>query len=199
MLAAACLIAFSGIMHAENQILARVKFSAPNGDQKQAGVWVDGQYVGFVKELKHDKKLLLMPGKHQIVVRQAWYRDQVEDLILEPGETRKVKLNMARDPGRRAAPDAAELKITAFPIRAAVFIDEQFAGHVDEFNGAGEGVLLTPGQHHIRIALPGYQPFESTINLRPKQKMNIKTALMYGSVLESGKQVVQENHGHGSE
>ena len=42
----------------QNQILSEIKFDGSNKDEKTAGVWVDGQYVGFVKELKHDKKLL---------------------------------------------------------------------------------------------------------------------------------------------
>jgi hypothetical protein len=199
LLAAVWLFALAGVLHAENQILAQVKFDANGGDEKKAGVWVDGQYVGFVKELKRDKKLYLLPGKHQIVVRQAWYADQVEDVVLEPGEVRKINLKMLKEQQARAPQGAAELKIKAFPLRAAVFIDEQFTGHVDEFDSAGQGILLTPGEHHVRIALPGYQPFETVVNLRPYQKMKIQTSLMYGSVTESGPQVVQEARGRGSE
>ena len=49
--------------------------------EKTAGVWVDGQYVGFVKELTGDKKITLLPGKHEVLVRQAWYKDYVENVV----------------------------------------------------------------------------------------------------------------------
>ncbi len=187
-----------GVLHAENQILAQVKFDASGGDEKKAGVWVDGQYVGFVKELKGDKKLLLLPGKHEISVRQAWYRDFNQQVLLEPGEIRRIRLTMVKESGKQTPVGAAELKIEAVPDRAAVFVDGQFAGTVDEFNGVGQGLLLTPGAHNLRIALPGYQPFETTMSLRPDQKMKIKTALMTGSITEAGA-LVNEKRGHGSE
>jgi hypothetical protein len=176
----------------QNEILAQVKFDGARGDEKTAGVWVDGQYVGFVKELKHEKKLLLMPGRHEIVVKQAWYTDFRQEVMLDPGKTYTIALNMQKT-AVQAPRDAAQLRIVAYPERAAVFIDEQFTGHVDEFNGAGQGILLTPGEHKIRIALPGYQPFESTVSLLPKQKMKVETHLMTGSINEAGALVSQEN------
>jgi len=85
-----------------------------------------------------------------------------------------------------------ELKISATPTRAAVFVDEQFAGHVDEFDGVGQAMLLTPGQHRVRLALPGYLPFETTVDLRPHQKLKIETALVKGSITEAGSLVIQK-------
>lgn len=175
----------------QNEILARIKFEGASGDEKTAGVWVDGQYVGFVKELKHQKKLLLLPGKHEILVKQAWYSDHRQQVMLNPGVTYTIKLDMHKDPVQ-IPQEAAQLKIVAYPIRAAVFIDEQFIGHVNEFNGPGQGILLTPGAHKVRIALPGYQPFETTVNLLPRQKMKVETHLMTGSISEAGALVSQQ-------
>jgi hypothetical protein len=46
---------------AENKLLAEVQFVAHNSAEKTAGVWVDGQYIGYVKELNGDKKIMLLP------------------------------------------------------------------------------------------------------------------------------------------
>jgi PEGA domain len=179
------------LLHAENGVLAELRFVAHGTAEKTAGVWVDGQYVGYVKELNGDKKMLLLPGKHEIVVRQPWWKDYVEQAVLEPGEVHVIKLSLAKD-GRAPSKSAtAELKISATPVRAAVFVDDQFAGHVDEFNGVGKAMLLTPGQHHVRIALPGYLPFETVVDLRPHQKLRIQTALVKGSITEAGSLVSQ--------
>src|ERR1700758_3717672 len=89
-LGAACLL------YAENRVLAEVRFVAHNSAEKTAGVWVDGQYLGYVKELNGDKKMLLLPGKHEIVVRQAWYRDYVDDEVFEPGEVHTIDLALAK-------------------------------------------------------------------------------------------------------
>ena len=173
-------------VHAENRVLAEVQFVAHNGAEKTAGVWVDGQYVGYVKELNGDRKLLILPGKHEIVVRQAWYKDYVDQAVLEPGEVHVVKLSLLRDTRIPPKDATAELRISATPVRAVVFVDEQFAGHVDEFDGLGKAMLLTPGQHRVRIALPGYLPFETTVDLRPWQKLKIQTELVKGSITEAG-------------
>src|SRR5947207_15698526 len=107
-----------------------MRFMAQNGAEKKAGVWVDGQYVGFVKELNGDKKMLLLPGKHEIVVRQAWYQDYVEQALLEPGEIHTIKLAMAKESHVATAGATSEQKIYATPSRGCVCVDEQFAEHV---------------------------------------------------------------------
>jgi len=72
----------------------------------------------------------------------------------------------------------ATVKIAVSPSRAAVFLDGPFVGHVGEFEGAGRGMLVAPGAHQIRIALPGYQTFETDINPIANQKVEIKTELV---------------------
>lgn len=188
--AAVCLLPIASLAE-KNEILARIQFEGASGDEKTAGVWVDGQYVGFVKELKHEKKLLLLPGKHEIVVKQAWYTEHRQEVMLNPGVTYTIKLDMHKE-AVQAPQDAAELRIVAYPERAAVFVDEQFTGHVDEFNSVGQGILLTPGEHKIRIALPGYQPFETTVNLLARQKMKVETHLMTGNISDAGALVSQQ-------
>jgi PEGA domain-containing protein len=180
-----CMVA-AGLLHAENRLLSEVRFVAHNSAEKTAGVWVDGQYLGYVKELTGDKKMLLLPGKHEIVVRQPWYKDYVDNAVLEPGELHTVELSLSKDARTPPKDATGELKIATTPERAAVFVDQQFAGHAEEFDGHGRAMLLTPGQHHVRIALPGYLPFETTVNLRPYQKLKIKTELVRGSIIEAG-------------
>jgi PEGA domain len=176
----------------ENKVLAELRLIPHGGADKTAGVWVDGQYVGYVKELKGDKKVLLMPGRHKIVVRQPWYKEYVEDTLLQPGELHTVTISLVRNGRTLPVPATAELKISATPARAAVFVDNQFTGHVDEFDGPGQAILLIPGQHRLRIALPGYLPFDHTVDLRPNQKLRIQTALVKGSITEAGSLVTNK-------
>ena len=41
-------------LRAENKVLAELRFFPSHRADKTAGVWVDGQYMGYVKELKGD-------------------------------------------------------------------------------------------------------------------------------------------------
>jgi hypothetical protein len=185
------IMVFVGAVSAEDRVQSELKFVAHNKAEKTAGVWVDGQYVGFVKELTGDKKIVLLPGKHDVLVRQAWYKDYVEQVILEPGQTSVVNVSLARDEHPTAGAATGELKISATPSRAAVFVDNQFAGHVDEFDGVGKAMLLTPGRHSVRVALPGYLPFDTVVDLRPHQKLKIQTDLVKGSITDAGSLVNQ--------
>jgi len=181
-----------GVVCAEDRVQSELRFAAHSKDEKTAGVWVDGQYVGFVKELVGDKKLMLLPGKHEIVIRQAWYNEFVTEVILEPGKTHEVNVELVKSVRLPTKDATGELKIAATPSRAAVFVDGQYAGHVDEFDGVGKAMLLTPGQHHLHIALPGYLPFDTTVDLRPQQKLKIQTDLVKGSITEAGSKVSKQ-------
>jgi archaellum component FlaG (FlaF/FlaG flagellin family) len=177
------------VVCAQAQVQSELRFAAHSKDEKTARVWIDGQYVGSVKEFSGDKKLKLLPGKHEIVIRQAWYNEFVTEVVLEPGHTHEVNVNLVKSARLPTKDATGELKIAATPSRAAVFVDGQYAGHVDEFDGVGKAMLLTPGQHRLHIALPGYLPFDTMVDLRPQQKLKIQTDLVKGSITEAGSQV----------
>jgi len=177
------------VMSAAERVQSELRFAAHTKDEKTAGVWVDGQYVGFVKELEGNNKLKLLPGKHEIVIRQAWYDEFVRQIVLEPGQTQEVNVTLVKSARLPTKDATGELKIAATPSRAAVFVDGQYAGYVDQFDGVGKAMLLTPGQHHLRIALPGYLPFDTMVDLRAQQKLKIQTDLVKGSITGAGPQV----------
>ena len=68
--------------------------------EKTSGVWIDGQYVGYVGELKDDKKVLLLPGEHEISVRHSGYTDFTEKVVVEPGKRIVVPVIMQKDSRR---------------------------------------------------------------------------------------------------
>jgi hypothetical protein len=163
-----------------NKILGEVRFQPESGAAKTAGVWVDGKYVGYLKELKGSKKLLLLPGEHEISVREAGYQSLEQTISVEPNTLQTLRISMAKDPRAQYPSVTAEVKLAIDPDRAAVFVDDQFAGHAREFGGAGRAMLLGPGKHHIKITLPGYQSFDTEIEVRANQKYDIKTQLPKG-------------------
>ena len=180
------LVSFStSRIHAqENQVLGEVQFDGQTNVEKTSGVWVDGEYVGYVKELKGSKKILLLPGEHVISVRQNGYQDFVQTVVLQPGQTQVVRVTMdkAATGPMPADDELATIRIDVNPSRAAVFVDERFVGHVGEFGGVGKSMLVVPGAHRIRIALPGYETFETDINPRPRQKVEVETDLVKSEI-----------------
>jgi PEGA domain len=164
--------------HAENKVMGEIQFEGKSKVEKSSGVWVDGQYVGYLKELKGAKQVLLLPGEHTISVRQNGYQDFTQQVLVRPGEKQVVYVVMSKAPTGAMPTLWSEVKIEVNPSRAAVFLDGRFVGHVAEFEGTWHSLLIAPGDHKIKIALPGFQTFETEINPSPKQKVEVKTNLL---------------------
>ena len=168
-----------------NQVMGQVEFVGKTKAEKTAGVWVDGQYVGFVNELKGDKKVLLLPGEHTISARQTGYIELTQKIVTEPGKRTILTITLEKDPKAQFSASNAQVKLKVTPERAAVFVDGQFAGTANQFQGVGRAMLIAPGKHHIKIGLVGYQPFETDVTLSPNQKFTIKTELVEGGTLQA--------------
>ena len=164
-------------IHADNKVLGEVEFHAENKAAESSGVWVDGQYVGYVNELKGNKKVLLLPGEHQISIRQSGYLDFNEKIAVAPGKKIVLPVTMQKDSRAKSSAVKSQIKLKVKPDRAAVFLDGAFAGTVREFNGWGQAMLVNPGRHHLKIDLTGYVPFDTDVNLLPYQKITIETNL----------------------
>jgi PEGA domain len=183
----------AGQASAQNQVMGEVKFEGTTKVEKDAGVWVDGGYVGYLKELKGNKKIMLLPGEHEIVVRQSGYDDFVKKVIVEPGQTQIVNAVLLKSP-RATAPDiTATLKLNIEPKRAAVFLDDKFVGHASEFGGKFRSMLISPGKHRIKVELPGYRTYDTEINLLAGQKTEVKTVLVQGSIEQAGPLIKKPN------
>jgi hypothetical protein len=165
-----------------SEVMGEVRFDGNTQLDRDSGVWIDGNYVGYVKELKGKKKVLLLPGKHQIAVRQAGYTDFTRELTIEPGQTQEVLVSMQMLPGAKTPAVTSELKLTIHPKRAAVFLDGNYVGHASELGGKFHALEVSPGKHRIKVELPGYRTFETEVNVIVGQKSEVKTELVKGSI-----------------
>jgi len=174
-----------------SQVMGEVRFDGDTQLDRDSGVWIDGNYVGYVKELKGKKKVLLLPGKHQIAVRQAGYTDFTRELVIEPGQVQEVQVAMQLLPGAKSPEVTSELKVTVHPKRAAVFLDGRYVGHASELGGKFHSLLVGPGKHRIKIELPGYRTFETDVSIVEGQKSEVKTELVKGSIEQAGSEIKQ--------
>ena len=170
---------------AQNRIMGEVQFSGDSKVERDAGVWVDGDYVVYLKELRGSKKVLLLPGEHEISVRQSGYDNFEQKIIVEPGQTQIVRVLMLKSQRAYSPASTATLKLTVQPDRAAVFLDDKFVGHAGEFGGKFHSMLISPGKHRIKVELPGYRTYETEVNLLVGQKAEVKTELVKGSIQQA--------------
>jgi len=181
------LVATSGTrtVSAQNKVVGELEFEGKTKLERDSGVWIDGNYVGYLKELKGSKKVTLLPGQHEVVVRQSGYQDYVAKIVVEPGQKRLVSVTMHLAPRASVPEITSTLKLKIKPKRAAVFLDEKFVGHAADFGGAFRSMKISPGKHRIRVELPGYRTFDTEINLLANQESEVKTELVPGSIQQN--------------
>jgi len=166
---------------AQNQQPGEVRFAADNEQERDSGVWIDGKYYGYVKELKGDKKVLLPPGEHEISIRSDGYRDLVKKILVEPGQPQTIDVVMQENPKAiYPGDDAAELRLDIQPKRAAVFLDDAYVGHGGDFGGRFHSMLVAPGKHRLKVTLSGYRSYEMEINPVASEKSRMKIVLEKG-------------------
>lgn len=164
--------------NAENKVLGELQLEGTSKVEKTSGVWIDGQYLGYLDELKGSKKILLLPGTHKLSVRQNGYQEFTRDVTLQPGEKQSVTVTMVKAQGYVMPAVTSEIKMSVNPDRAAVFLDGQYIGHAGEFGGIAKSLIVAPGHRKISISLPGYNTFSTEFDLAPNQKFVLKTDLV---------------------
>jgi hypothetical protein len=170
--------AHTGTYGQETPKLGEVRFTADTQEQRDSGVWIDGKYAGYVKELKGNRKVMLPPGEHEISFRQAGYKDFTKKIVVEPDQIQSIAVVLEPDakltyPGS----NAAELRMDITPKRAAVFVDDAYMGHGGDFGGRFHSMLVSPGKHHLKVTLNGYLPYETDIDQLASSKSQMKIVL----------------------
>ena len=117
-----CALLLHASMYAENDVMGEIQFEGKSHVEKTSGVWVDGGYVGYLKELKGSKKVLLLPGEHIISVRQDGYQDFTERIVVQPGLKQLVRVAMEKAPTGPLPRVSATVKIAKRRKKAQHFV-----------------------------------------------------------------------------
>ena len=71
-----------------------------------------------------------------------------------------------------------EVRLQVMPRDAEVYVDGNFAGIVDDFDGSFQGLRLEEGTYRIEIIAPGYEPLEFDVQIQPGRKINYRGTLL---------------------
>ena len=182
-----CIAVPSPIHGQQSAKMGEVRFTADNQDERDAGVWIDGKYAGYVKELKGDRKVMLPAGEHEISIRQAGFKDLTKKVTIDPDQIETVAVVLEENPKLTyPGSNAAELRLDIRPKRAAVFVDDGYMGHGSDFGGRFHSMLVSPGKHRLKVTLDGYQTYETDIDPAANSKSQMTINLDKGGDKPSG-------------
>jgi hypothetical protein len=120
----------------------------------RAGLFVDGRYFGPAARYGSARKYLMTPGKHEVRLVDPRYEESTATVDIAPGKT--ATISEALTPKPAPTPPFATLKVICSPMKlAAVMLNDHYAGHVAEFDGAGQGLQVSPGTYQVRIDVAG--------------------------------------------
>jgi hypothetical protein len=170
---------------AANPLQGEVELEAASKIERNAGLWLDGQYVGFVKDLAGNGKLVLMPGEHELTFKLIGYADVTSTIDVEPGSRTSYRVALRPKSGTTYPDESetAQVRISVKPEEAALFVNDSYVGHIDQFDGR-RGMRLSAGTYRLTIALPGYEAFTTELSVSAGQSYEIKTELPKGSLDE---------------
>lgn len=147
------------------------------GGPTGAGLFVDGKYIGPAGQFSVPEKYEVQPGEHEIALKDPRYEDYSSKVSVQPGKTTKIhyKLKKLAPPngpfGRvRFGGDGEEsfMSVTAGDT-GPVYVNDKFAGFIDELNNAGGGMLIPPGTYTIRAESQKYGAITKTVTVEANE------------------------------
>jgi len=157
-------IALSLLIGAAIPAAAQTGHIVAKGKPGDAGVFVDGKYLGPASRFTVPEKYDVEPGEREITIKDPRYEDFTTKVTVAPKKKATVKYTLKPVPPAqgpfgllRLGGDGQESFMSvAAGDTGAVYINDKFYGYVDELNNKGSGLLLPVGKYRLRVDSPAY-------------------------------------------
>jgi hypothetical protein len=138
----------------------------------RAGVFVDGKYVGPAGNFGFARTYTLPAGQHQILLTEPRYKDVTTTVTITAGKTTKMTDKLEKLP-----PPQGPFGIlrTIHPDKfAAVYVNNKYYGHVDEFSNFAQGLEIPVGEYEVRIVPVTGQEHTEKVKIQANQTTIVK-------------------------
>jgi hypothetical protein len=138
----------------------------------RAGVFIDGKYVGPAANFKVPHTYDVAAGEHEVRLVEPRYQEIVKKVTIENGKKTVLKETMTALP--LAKPPFGKLRIENSDHFAAVYVNGQFMGHVDEFSNFAQALLLNPGTYEVKIVPLKGSPVTQSVTIEADKTVIVK-------------------------
>jgi len=138
----------------------------------RAGVFVDGKYVGPAANFKVARTYEVAAGEHEVKLADPRYQEIVTKVTISPGKKTVLKETMMALPP--AKPPFGKLRVENADHFAAVYVNDRFMGHVDEFSNFAQSLLLNPGTYEVRVVPVNGPPVTKTVTIEAEKTVIVK-------------------------
>ncbi len=153
--------------------------AADNGHLKtevnpgRAGVFIDGKYVGPAANFKVGQTYEVAAGEHEVKLVDPRYEPIVTKVTVTAGKKTVLKETMKEIPLPK--PPFGKLRTENADHFAAVYVNGDFVGHVDEFSNPFQTLSLVPGQYEVKIVpVNGQNPVTKSVTIVADKTVLVK-------------------------
>jgi len=138
----------------------------------RTGVFVDGKYVGPASNFGVGRKYALSAGEHQIKLVEPRYEEVSTSVKIESHKTATVSQTLKALPVPKGP--FGVMRVKHADKFAAVYINDHFVGHADEFNNPWQGLKLPAGEYSVRIEPVNGSPSSQKVKIEADKTCIIK-------------------------
>jgi hypothetical protein len=168
-LAGGLILLFGGALTLCGQSNGYLKTSVNPG---RAGVFIDGKYVGPAANFKIARKYPVPAGSHEVKLVDPRFEEYSGQVTIEAGKT--TKLSQTLKPITLDKPPFGRIRIVHQDKFAAVYVNDKFYGHADEFNNPWQGILIKPGEYDVRIEPTSGSPVSQHVKVEADKVTTVK-------------------------
>lgn len=141
-------------------------------DPGRAGVFIDGKYVGPAANFKVARTYEVAAGEHEVKLVEPRYQDIVKKVTITAGKKTVLKETMVALP--LAKPPFGKLRIENADHFAAVYVNDHYMGHVDEFSNFAQSLLLNPGTYEVKVVPTNGPTVTKTVTIEADKTVIVK-------------------------
>lgn len=139
----------------------------------RAGVFLDGKYLGSAANFRVARTYTVPAGDHEVRLVDPRCEEVVTKVTIQAGK--KTTLRQTLKPLPLAKPPFGVLRTIHPDGMAAVYVNEKYYGHVDEFSNSSQGLLLNPGEYSVKIVpVSGGTPVQQKITIEANKTTVVK-------------------------
>lgn len=138
----------------------------------RAGVFLDGKYLGPAANFGFARTYTVAPGEHELKLDEPRYKSVVRKITVTAGKQTTVNEKLEALP--IAKPPFGRIRTMHADKFAAVFLNNKFYGHVDEFSNGSQGLLVPPGSYDVRIEPAGGSPVRQKVTVEADKTVIVK-------------------------
>jgi hypothetical protein len=143
------------------------------GKPGDAGIFINGQYVGPAVRFTVPEKYPAPAGEIEITVKDPRYEDYTTKVTVRPKKTTHLKyaLKKLEEPNppfgrfRLGGGEPESFMSVAAGDTGPIYINDKFFGYVDELNNPGGGLLLPPGTYDLHVVSPVFGDIRQKITI----------------------------------